>query len=109
MATFDDFLGELKKEIVAFAEADWKKFKNAAVSDGTAFVQKLKTDLEVWTAELARGAISQKDFEWLVAGKQDLAELEALKQAGLAEARLQDFVDGLVNVVVNTAVKVFLV
>ncbi len=40
--------------------------------------------------------------------QQQLAELEALEQAGLAEASLEEFVDGLIDVVVNTAVKVFL-
>jgi hypothetical protein len=109
MATFDDFLDELKKEIADYAQGSWKDFKDAAVSDGNGFVQGLKEDLEVWTRELARGAISQEDFEWLVEGKKDLAELEALKRAGLAEARWEDFINGLTDVVVNTAVKVFLV
>jgi hypothetical protein len=75
------------------------------VADGDAFVEGLKLDLEVWTRELARGAISHEDFEWLVAGKKDLAELESLKRAGLAQARLEDFVNGLADVIVNTAVK----
>jgi hypothetical protein len=109
MATFNHYLDELKEEIMAFAEADWKQFKNAAVADGDAFVERLREDLENWTAKLVNGDLSQGDFAWLVAGKKDLAELEALKQTGLIQARLENFVNGLVDVVVNTAVKVFLV
>jgi len=108
MATFDGFLSELKKEIAAYAEASWKKYKNAATSDGNAYVVALEADLETWANELAAGELSQEDFVWLVEGKKDLAELEALKQAGLTEARLQEFVNGLTDLVVNTAVKVFL-
>ena len=108
MATFDDFLGELKKEIAAYAVASWKRYKDAAISDGNAFVANLEADLETWTSELADGELSQEDFIWLIEGKKDLAELEALKQAGLTEARLEEFVNGLTDLVVTTAAKVFL-
>jgi hypothetical protein len=109
MASFDVFLEELKNGILQLAEKEWSDLKGAAVADGNAFVQQLGEDLKNWTAELARGEISQADFKWLLEGKKDLAALEALKQAGLLQARLQKFVNGVIEVVVNTAVKVFLV
>jgi hypothetical protein len=42
-----------------------------------------------------------------VQGKKDLAELEALEQAGLALARLDRFRTDLVHLVVDTAFGVF--
>jgi hypothetical protein len=38
-------------------------------------------DGTLWAID-ASGALSKDDFAWLVQGKQDLAQLEALKQAG---------------------------
>ena len=107
MANFDDFLAGLKNEVSAFAEGQLKNVKDRAVADGGAFVQALKADLQNWTNQLAAGKLSQDDFKFLVAGKKDLAELTALKEAGLAQAQLDQFVNGLVAVVVKTAVKAF--
>jgi hypothetical protein len=108
MANFDDFWRELKKEIGLFADANWKDLKKAALKDGTAFANKAKDDLERWTALLAEGRLTKKDFEFLVTAKKDLAVMETLKQAGLAQARLDRFVNGLIDVVLQTAFKVFL-
>lgn len=108
MATFDDFLNTLEKEIVAFAEKGWNSYKNSAIEDGSTFVEKTKADLKRWTQMLALGQLSKDDFEWLVVGKKDLAELEALKQAGLTQVALDRFVNGLVDVIINTAFTVFL-
>ena len=68
---------------------------------------KAKADLQRWTTMLASGQLSKDDFEWLLQSKKDLAELVALKQAGLAQVALDRFVNGLLNVVVTSAFKVF--
>lgn len=108
MATFGDFIESLKTEVIKFAESSWDTYKNAAISDGNAFIEKTKADLERWTKMLAQGDLTRDDFEWLIVGKKDLAELETLKQAGLAKATLDKFTNGLIDTIVNTAFKVFL-
>ncbi len=108
MATFDDFIKALETELVEFAEYSWKTYKDAAVSDGKAFVEKSKADLERWIKMLAKGELTRDDFEWLIVGKRDLAELVALKQAGLAKVALDRFVNGLIDTIVSTAFKIFL-
>ena len=94
--------------MVEFAEYSWKTYKTAAVKDGKAFLEKSKTDLERWTKMLAKGELTRDDFEWLVVGKKDLAELVALKQKGLAKVALDRFVNGLIDTIVSTAFKTFL-
>ncbi|MBA4358004.1 MAG: hypothetical protein C0405_09810 [Desulfovibrio sp.] len=108
MGTFADFLDMLKKELVEFAEYSWKDFKDAAVADGKDFLDSSKADLERWTKMLAKGELSRDDFEWLVVGKKDLAELTALKRLGLALVARDRFVNGLIDTIVATAFKVFL-
>ena len=83
MATFDEFFQALQTELVEFADYSWKTYKNAAAKDGKAFIEKSKIDLERWTKMLAKGDLTRDDFEWLMVGKKDLAELVALKQKGL--------------------------
>jgi hypothetical protein len=108
MATFDEFLKTLETELVEFAEYSWKTYKTDAIKDGKDFLDKSKADLERWTKMLVSGELTSDDFEWLVVGKKDLAELVALKQAGLAKVALDRFVNGLIDTIVSTAFKVFL-
>jgi hypothetical protein len=107
MADFSRFLEELTAKLTELAEQQWTAYRDAAISDGTAFVDKIKADLERWSQLLASGALTKDDFAWLVQGKKDLAQLEALEQAGLALARLDQFRADLVNLVVDTAFGVF--
>jgi hypothetical protein len=108
MATFDEFNAALKAELVEFAQYSWNAYKDAAVQDGESFINKSKADLERWTKMLATGDLTADDFEWLIVGKKDLAELVALKQKGLAKVALDRFVNGLIDTIVSTAFKTFL-
>jgi hypothetical protein len=107
MSTFDDFWKSLEQELIEFCEYSWKDYKNQAESDGSEFVQKLKSDLQRWTAMVANGQLTRDDFEWLMVGKKDLAELVSLKQQGLAKVALDRFVNGLIDTVVSTTFKFF--
>ena len=49
--------------------------------------------------------ITTSTIEFLVKGKQDLAEMEALKQAGLALVRVDQFRNSLVDLVIGTTIK----
>jgi hypothetical protein len=108
MADFSQFLDVLGKRLAELAEQQWTAYRDAAIEDGTAFVDKAKADLERWSQLLASGALSKDDFAWLVQGKKDLAQLEALEQAGLSLAHLEEFRNALVGLVIDTAFTVFL-
>jgi hypothetical protein len=108
MASFNDFIDALRTDLIQFAEQSWKEHRTAAVSDGHDFVQKTKVDLERWTRQLEAGDLTKEDFEWLVKGKRDLAELTALKRQGLAKVALDKFTNGLVQTIASTAFRVFL-
>lgn len=47
------------------------------------------------------------DFEWLVAGKKDLAEMQVLENAGLFLVRLERFQNALISLVMDTAFDTF--
>lgn len=108
MADFKDFWENLKEGLKELASKNWKEFKEAAEEDGKAFFDKIKEDLQRWTKLLAQGDLTQDDIEWLVTGKKDLAEMEALKQAGLALVRIERFQNALISLVIDTTFKTFL-
>lgn len=108
MPNFNDFIVTLKSDLLDFAKENLEEYKDELLKDGTQFVEKTKSDLERWTDGLASGALSPKDFEFLLKGKKDLAEMEALKQLGLSKIRITKIFNSLTNVIAGSAIKTFL-
>ena len=108
MPTFNDFLSTIKDDLLEFAKENLEEYKDELLKDGNEFVKKAKNDIERWTEGLASGALSRADFEFLLKGKRDLAEMEALKQLGLSKIRVNKITNGVIDVVVGSAVKTFL-
>jgi len=108
MSTFNEFVSTLKNDLLDFAKENLEEYKDEILKDGILFIEKAKSDLERWTEGLASGALSKADFEFLLKGKKDLAQMEALKQLGLSKIRITKITNGIIDVVVGSAVKTFL-
>lgn len=108
MASFDDFMKAVGVAISKLAATTLANYKDEALNDGNTFLNKLKSDLTTWTEQLKAGSLSIDDFKFLVSGKKDLAVLDALKQRGLAKVAMDDFTNGLVGAIVDTAKATFL-
>ena len=108
MPTFNDFVSTLKSDLLDFAKENLEEYKDELLKDGTLFIEKAKSDLERWTEALASGALSKEDFEFLLKGKKDLAQMEALKQLGLSKIRITKITNSIIDVVVGSAFKTFL-
>ncbi len=107
MANFDDFWKTLETGLEQLALKNWKDVKAAAEADGRAFLDKTRADLERWSKLMVAGSLTKDDFEWLVAGKKDLAEMQALKKAGLSLVRVERFQNALISLVIDTAFTTF--
>ena len=108
MATFDDYVKELRKGFKLLAQELVGGFQADALSDMNAFLKKSERDLKRWTRRLAAGEITKQDFIDLVQAQKALAEMHKLTKAGVAAAKLEVFRSGLISLVINTAVKVYL-
>ncbi|MDZ7659654.1 hypothetical protein [Fodinibius sp.] len=107
MPNFDDFIDQLKNDLVDHAQQFGDDVMDEFVEDGKAFAEEAKGDLKRWTQLMAEGKLTSDDLKFLVKGKKDLAKMEALKQKGLAKARLDKFKDILVGTVVSLAITLF--
>ena len=108
MPTFNDFVGTFKNDLLDFAKENFDEYKEELLKDGNSFLEKSKSDIQRWTEGLASGALSPADLEFLLKGKKDLAQMEALKQIGLSKIRISKITNGIIDVVVGSAVKTFL-
>lgn len=108
MPTFNDFVSTLKSDLLDFAKENFDEYKEELLKDGNAFLEKAKSDIERWTEGLATGAISAADFEFLLQGKKDLAQMEALKQLGLSKIRITKITNSIIDIIAGSAIKTFL-
>ena len=107
MSNFNNFINIIEEGVKELAKKTLKGFKDEALSDTKNFLKETEEDLKRWTKLLAKGELSQDDFEWLVLSRKDVAELHALKQAGLALVRTDRFKNALIDLVIDTAFDVF--
>ncbi len=108
MATFDVYLKELRKGVKKLAEELLAGLESDALSDMNAFLKKSEKDLQRWTYLLATRVITKQDFTDLVQAKKALAELHELTRAGVTVTKLDRFRAGLISLLIDTAVKVYL-
>lgn len=104
MISIEKLIGELKNSIIDLANNNWKNYKEAVIDDGTSFLISIEDDLGKWTSQLIDGTLSQEDFEWLIKGKKDLAELKTLRNIGLTKASLDKFVNDLTITIISGTV-----
>jgi hypothetical protein len=99
---FEDIFKTLKQQVEELAKFFVKSYTKAAIKDGRKFLEDTKESLKRWTILLAEGKLTTQDFEWLVLGQKDLAQMIALKQAGLSVIRIEQFRNSLLSLVVDT-------
>ena len=105
MSKFNHFETELKQQLETYAATIWKDYKSSTLKEANEFALNTREDLKRWSIALARGQLTRDDFAWLVESKRDLFHLETLKQAGLSKVAIGRFINGVIDLVVTTALK----
>lgn len=108
MPDFDDFLDTLKDNVADLAEDHFDDLRDQAINDSHAFLEETKEDMHRWARKMENGQLSKAEFRSLLRGRKDLAEMEELKQAGLAAARVDEFRGALIDEAVETIATVLL-
>jgi len=100
---FGGILKSVEDQSKALAEKLFKQYTHQAVSDVRDFLQKSTLNLKRWVEELVRGDLDKDEFESLIKGQADVAEMRALKQAGLAAVQIDTFTNGVLDIIVSAA------
>lgn len=108
MPDFSDYWNALKDGIRRRIGEELTDLRQAAEDDADTFLEKVRDDLTRWTKLLAAGDLTPEELQWLVKGKEDLAEMEALKRAGLELVRVERLRNTMIALVIDTAVDTFL-
>ena len=83
------------------AKTLFKKFADQAANDTRDFLDRSREGIARATTLFIDGQIDEEDLEDLILGKKDLAQMHALKQAGLASAAVDTFTNGVLQILVD--------
>jgi hypothetical protein len=76
--------------------------KKKVEEDTVAFLEKTEDDLNRWADLVDEGKLTSDELEFLIMGKRDLAEMNGLKNAGLALVEAQKMRAIVIQVVIAT-------
>jgi hypothetical protein len=105
MTKFDTntFVKNVEAAAKNLAETLFKKYTTQAKDDTEQFLQAAKDGIARSALLYQEKKIDKEDLEDLIQGKKDLAEMHALKQAGLASAAIDAFVNGVIQIMIDAA------
>lgn len=103
MADIDKIIKSAEQAIIQLASTSFTTYRAQAIADAQAFAAAAKADLAKYTGQLERREITRAEFEDLMADEADLAKMDALKEAGLTQVAIDNFINGVVGILVNAA------
>ena len=103
MANIDHILQAAGAQMADLAKSLFNQYRNQAIADGKALLAQTKAQLTLWVNALELKEMDKDEFASLVRGKKDDAEMHALKQAGLSDVAIDKFVNGVMNIVIDSA------
>jgi hypothetical protein len=98
----NSLLSTLEQKIIGLAKSSFTDLTSQAITDGKQLLDTIKDDLIRRTQLLADGKINQAEFNLLVQADEDLVEMAALTQEGLAEAKIDAFKQGIFKIIIDT-------
>jgi hypothetical protein len=98
----DQLIQNLESGVANLAKSTLQDYEAQAKSDGENAINNLKTNLEQWTVEAENDELTAEDLTYLLKEEGSLDEMTALKQAGLADVRIEEFKNNLVGMITNS-------
>jgi len=105
LTNMTEIFTEIEQHVKTLAETTVSNFKNEAIADAQNLVATIKSDIIRWTNMLSTGQIKITEFEFLVGSEKSLVSMLSLQQAGLAQLRIQNFLGGVLNIIIDVALK----
>lgn len=98
----DQLIQALESGVETLAKSTLADYIDQAKTDGNNAIDSMKTNLQKWALELEGGALTAEDLAFLVKEQAALDEMTALKEAGLAEIKIDQFKNNLITMITNT-------
>lgn len=95
---------QIDKDVETLAEGLLDQFAQQGKDDARAFLAEAQADLISLAQDRASGEISDAEFQNSLLTVRALAKMNAIKQAGVAQVKVEQFISGVVNIAIKAAV-----
>ena len=85
---------QVSREVAKLGEDIFQKRIKGATDDALDFLKKVEKDVIKLNLQLTAGQITKEEFDDLMSDQKALAKMEALKQKGLTQVAIDQFVNG---------------
>jgi len=109
MPNYNDLIAEIKQQTASLADAMVSKYAAKAKQEVNDFLESTKGLVKTWADQLAEGKMTVAEFEDLVAGLGDIAKLKVLKNAALAQQRVNQFIGAVLNIIIDIVLRKVLI
>jgi len=106
--SLEELFEEVFKKIPELAQEYLGGFVEEALSDSKKFCIEIEGRLEKWLGQYQRGELNREELEWLVKSLKSLAHGQLLSEAGIAQARTQNFFEGVLEFLIKIAITALL-
>lgn len=103
MAVFDDFKQAVEAGLGDLIATTLGDYADSARARAEGFLDDTKEDLEKWLEKLQEGELSADDFAFLVRGKAELGQINALLEIGAAKVAVDKFRNGFIKLLEDSA------
>ena len=102
----EPFLAEVMTLLAEQIRENLPNIREVILRSSKEMLIKSGQDLARWNAMLAAGTISAQEYEWLVDSRISVVEMDGLKTAGLALARIDELKASIVQSITGAALRV---
>ena len=102
----EPFLAEVMTLLAEQIRENLPNIREVILNSSEEMLIKSGQDLARWNAMLAAGTISAQEYEWLVDSRISVVEMDGLKTAGLALARIDELKASIVQSITGAALRV---
>jgi len=108
VSQFDDFLKACAANLSVLGQQGFQGYSDQVKAMAQDALDKAQINLQLWTAQLGLGQLTQAEFKSLLQGETDLTEIAGYTAAGMSLAEAQRLRDAVTLTVLNTALQTFL-
>lgn len=102
MANID--FNQIDKDVATLATNLLKEFATQGIADGKLFLSETRDNLVELAQDRATGEISELEYQDGLQTERALAKMEEIKQAGLFQVAIDNFTNGIVDIVTKAAI-----
>ena len=98
------FISEIKTNIIMSFDENHLTFPPKIEREINRYLEQSEDKLNKWQALYQEGLLSLEEIEWLIISQKELINLEALKEAGLSQIKINAIQNSILKIILKSII-----